>query len=52
MQLPLDGNQIMVTQKHIIVRKVSINGLTLGNSESLVVTKVSFIVEIIYHSDL
>ena len=42
----------MLTPKHIIVLKVSINRLTVYMSEILAVTKVSFIVEIIYHSDL
>ena len=42
----------MVISKHIIVLKVSVNGLTLYKSVSLAVTKVSFIVEIIYESDL
>ena len=42
----------MVIPKHIIVLKVSVNVFTLYKSESLAVTKVSFIVEIIYQSDL
>ena len=42
----------MVTQKHLIVLKISINDLTLHRSESLAVTKVSFTVEIIYQSDI
>ena len=42
----------MVTPKHIIVLNVSIYGLTLFKLENLVVTIVSFIVEIIYQSDL
>ena len=41
----------MVATEHIIVLKVSINGLTLYKSESLAVTKVFIIVEIIYQSD-
>ena len=45
-------NQIMVTPKHITVFKSSINGLTLYKPESLAETKVSFLVEIIYHCDL
>ena len=42
----------MVTPKYIIVLKVSINGLTPYKPESLTITKVSFIVEIINQSDL
>ena len=38
----------MVTPKHIIVLKVTINGLKLYQPESLAVTKVTFIVETIY----
>ena len=37
----------MVTSKHIMVPRVSINGLTLNKPESLEVTKVYFIVEIV-----
>ena len=43
---------IMVIPKHIIILKVSIIGLKLYKEESLAVTKVSLIVEIIYQSDL
>ena len=39
---------IMVTPKHMIVLKVSINGLTLYKQENLAVTKVTLIVEKIY----
>ena len=42
----------MVTPKYIIVFKVSINGLTIYKSESLAVTNLSFIVEMMYQSDL
>ena len=42
----------MVTPKHKIALKISVNGLTLYKSESLAVIKVSFIVDIIYQSDL
>ena len=42
----------MVTPKNTVVLKVSINGLTLYKLEILGVTKVSFIVEILYQSDL
>ena len=43
-QIPPDGkNQIMVTPKYIIFSK---SGLTLYKSESLAVTKASFILEI------
>ena len=42
----------MFTPKHRIVLKVSINDLPLVKPGSLVETKVSFIVEIIYQCDL
>ena len=42
----------MVTAKHIIALKVSINDLTLYKPENVAATKVSLIVEIIYQSNL
>ena len=42
---------LMVIPTHIIILKVSKNGLALYKSDNLAVTKVSFIVEIICQSD-
>ena len=42
----------MVTPKHVIVFEVNINGLTFFKPESLAVTKVSFILDIMYQCDL
>ena len=42
----------MVTPKHMIVLKLSMNYLTIYKPDTLAVTKLSFMVEIIYQSDL
>ena len=51
-QLPLNGKIKHVYSKAYNISRSQYNGLKLYKVESLAVTKVSFIVEVIYQNDL